>query len=484
MPPRAGESAKAPGPRAASPGSEHDVSNVNETQKRRGASRDSDGGAAPPARKRRLVGEPDVVSTPETRESSDGGLPVQSSGAGAGEGGRAASTNRFRSREYGVQAQAACLMFCYELLCESDARVPLAALPPELVELICRFVVSGCDRLVRFDHPEQPMSVATLSVPGRRLVRALECVSLADGRQLLASGCDGGDIALWDLASRECVGTLVGHASRVSSLACFSGGDGTALLASGSWDKTIILWDAVTRTQLAKLSGHASLVNALAVFSNASTGYECLASGSQDGTIVLWDPREYCALATLRGHDGPVWSLCVCRSSSGTDVLASGGSDKVIRVWDLTTHETLFTLLAHGGVVDCLSCFTNADGVPMLVSGAADKTLRVWDLKSRVAVATVQAAIMPMGSLVCVAGVDGRVLAASITHEAAVRLYDLSTGGSAIALPVSAGSDCIAFVDRASGRPFLATSGRDLGGVFIKLIGLGPCADDETATSF
>jgi WD domain, G-beta repeat len=477
MPPRAVRR-----PRAASPESESDsgqkFSNATESREGRGASRDSDGGAAPPARKRRLVGETGAIST---RESGDGGLPVQNAGAGTGERGSAASTSGFRSREYGVQTWAACLMFCYELLGESDAGVPLAALPPELVELICRFVVSGCDHLMRFDHPDRLECVATLPVPGRSLVRALECVSPADGRQLLAIG-RGGDIDLCVLASRECVGTLVGHASTVYSLACFSGGDGAELLASGSWDKTIIVWDVVTRTQLATLSGHKSWVMALAVYSNPSTSYECLASGSRDGTIVLWDPREYCALATLCGHDAPVYSLCVCRNSSGADILASGGSDKVIR--DLTTHETLFTLAGHGHAVSSLSVFTNADALPMLVSGCSlgDETLRVWDLESRVSVASVQTT-MQLRSLVCVAGADGRVLACCSGgrgDDGALQLYDLSTGESAIELPLLNAAACVAFVDQASGVPYLATSASDRNGsIIIELI----CARTEETVS-
>jgi WD40 repeat protein len=249
------------------------------------------------------------------------------------------------------------------------------------------------------------------------------------------------------------------------------------------WNKTIILWDVVTHNQLATLSGHADWVYALAVFSNASTGYECLASGSEDGTIILWDPRKYCALATLCGHDGSVCSLCVCRNSSGADILASGGADKMIRVWELTTHETVFTLAGHEGSVSSLSCFTNADGVLMLVSGCSldDQTLRVWDLESRVSVATVQRA-MPTRSLVCVAGADGRVLAVCTGGhgDAAVRAHDLFTGESAIELSVSGAKVCVAFVDRASGVPYLAASGWDSNGSkFIELI----CARTEETVS-
>jgi WD40 repeat protein len=463
MPPRAVRR-----PRAASPESESDsgqnFSNATESREGRGASRDSDGGTAPPARKRRLVGETDAVSP---RESGDGGLPV---GAGAGERGSAALTSRLRSRKYVLETRATCLMFCYELLRESDAGVPLAALPPELVELICRFAVSGSSRLVRFDlhHPERLECVATLSVPDEKYVCALERVSLADGRQVLASGGSRGTIALWDLATRECVGTLVGHSHAVSCLASFPGSDGAALLASGSDDQTIVVWDVVTRTQLATLSGHADCVTALAVFSNASTGYECLASGSQDdtimsgdGTIVLWDPREYCALATLRGHKSPVRSLCVCRNSSGTDLLASGGDDNLIRFWDLSTHQALFTLAGHENAGWRLSFFTNEDGVPMLVSSCFDLTLRVWDLKSRVSGASVHVSTTPE-ALVCVAGANGRVLACctgGFGPSAAVRLYDLSTGESAIEFPLLNAAACIAFVDQASGVPYLAASG-------------------------
>jgi WD domain, G-beta repeat len=447
--------ASPPPPSSTSPSSGSDSDDdfdLKQVKKReRGCSEGEEG--EPPAHKRRLVAG-------RSREGGDG-LPQGGRSSDGKKVSEVATFPRFLHREYAVQMLAACFMFCYGKIRESAAKgVPLSVLPPELVELICRFLVSGCNLLVRFKNVDRLNCVAALQsssyVP-------LECVSLADGRQYLASGGrTSATVDLWDLAKRECLATLVGHEDDVYCLASLTGRDGAPLLASGSVDTTIILWDVVTHHRLATLAGHTDAVVVVAVFWNASTGYQCLASGSLDGTIMLWDPRKYFPLASLHGHNGAVCSLSVWRNTDSTAMLASGGDDDIIRVWDLTTHQTLFSLAGHTGSIRCLSCFTNADGVPMLVSGCFHSDqLWVWDLESRVAVAAIQGA-SPTRSLVCVAGVDGRVLAACTTGNArddgALRLYDLSTGVSAEKLKLLWASTCIAFVDEHSGISYLAVS--------------------------
>ena len=61
---------------------------------------------------------------------------------------------------------------------------------------------------------------------------------------------------LWDVAAREIVATLEGHADGVNSVSFSSDG---ATLASGSWDGTVLLWDVAEWTN----SGTAVAANKL-----------------------------------------------------------------------------------------------------------------------------------------------------------------------------------------------------------------------------
>jgi WD40 repeat protein len=352
--------------------------------------------------------------------------------------------------------QAACLMFCFEeRLCDvrgSDDRVTLAALPPELVELIVRHCVLG-SAVVRFTHPEELECSATLQEEDQ--IWALESFTSADGVQFLASGGDACEVNLWDLSSRECVATLEGHTERISCLTSFSDANGAPSLASGSIDHTIILWDVVAHTQVVRLSGHTEWVTALTVYRNAA-GLPCLASGSTDSSIKLWDSRTHTAIATLNHRYA---RLCVFSDAHGADFLASGGLDSLIKVWDLATHENLFTLHGHTLLVRSLTCFSIEDGVPMLVSASDDRTLRVWNLESRVAVTTFDCD-SHLRSLGCVAGPDGRVMLAYTSgHGRTGTIVDLSTGWPVFEMKLASAYALDTFVDHASGVPCFAVAG-------------------------
>jgi WD40 repeat protein len=393
------------------------------------------------AQKRRLVGEREELE----EEPADDAPPP------------------FRHLGYARQKRAACLMFCFKELLrgaqDSAGRVTLASLPPELIELIVRHCVVLGSAVVRFTHPEALECVATLRGHDSQ-IRVLESFKPANGvKQLLASGDEDGSVKLRDLSTRECVATLVGHTEWVKCLSSFVDANGVTWLASGSADHTIILWDVVAHTQVARLSDHTAMVTDLAVFRNAAV--PCLASASLDKSIKLWDLRSHTAIATL-SHTGFVVSLCVFSDAHGTDFLVSGGVDKSIKVWDLASHKNVFTLRGHTGLISSLARFSNQDGVPMLVSASHDKTVMVWDLESRVAVKTLDCGPLPT-SLVCVAGPDGHVMLAYTSGAPRTgTIIDLSTGRPVFPVPRLADSFAFdAFVDRASGVPFLAVAGRE-----------------------
>jgi WD40 repeat protein len=332
--------------------------------------------------------------------------------------------------------------------------------------------VASCGR----DRPDSLERVATLESPGRTgTLRALTLFTSADGAQFLATGGDDCVVNIWDVASRQCVATLEGHAAPVHQLASFRDVNGLPSLASGSGDNLIIIWDVERRSQTARLSGHLDEVTELVVYQSAA-GHPCLASGSyresDQGRIWLWDPQARGAIATFHNDDKCVRALYVFNDARGCDLLVSTGSSSLIRVWDLETRETVFALDGHKGA-DLLTGFTRVDDVPMCVSSSNGK-IKVWDLESRLAVAKMD--VSPwVTSLVCVAGEDDRVLLVwsdyryRVTFDANglaklgqglddFQIHDLSQGRQVFHGQEKFANAMCAYYDRSSGAPFLRRS--------------------------
>jgi WD40 repeat protein len=228
----------------------------------------------------------------------------------------------------------------------------------------------------------------------------------------LAAGYGNGTIVLWNVASRNQVGTLRGNTGAVQSLAfdpsgerlVSGGGDGTVRLwnlrtdkevgrplrgglgsvyavaftpngrsiAAGGDGRAIRLWNAQTQKPL----GTPAIAQENTVFSLefSPRGRE-LASGGADDAIHLWriGPHSYTQVATLTGHTDFVRSIAF--SPDGT-TLASGGTDNAVRLWDVATGTELGGPL-NGHIQAVESVAFSHDG-RLLVSGSRDNTVRVW----------------------------------------------------------------------------------------------------------
>ena len=201
-------------------------------------------------------------------------------------------------------------------------------------------MIAGDDRSVYI--------VALVALPGRDAVASGSCEKTVCVQE--ASG-DG-----------DCLATLEGHRSKVTTLAVMPGG----LLASGSWDTTVRVWDAASGECLLTLVGHAHFVNALAVIPDGR-----LASGSADGTVCVWDPNTGAGLSRFKCSHTSVNALAGLPDGK----LASGSDDGAVRVWDVDTGACTSTLEGHTSSVMALAVFP--DGT--LASGSADHTVRVWN---------------------------------------------------------------------------------------------------------
>lgn len=155
----------------------------------------------------------------------------------------------------------------------------------------------------------------------------------SNGGHLVAAALSNGTVMLADVASRNVLRVLEGHAQVVKALA-FSADD--RMLASGGDDNQLRLWD-VNSGQLIKVIGQSDSMNRL-IF---SVDGKRLISGGKDGTVKLWDVASGQEIFTYRGHPGDVTSLTI--SGDGKSLITTG-NDGSVRYWraaseqDVTAH--------------------------------------------------------------------------------------------------------------------------------------------------
>ena len=191
-----------------------------------------------------------------------------------------------------------------------------------------------------------------------------------DGR-IMASGGSDKIITLWDVASRQPLGSpLTGHADAVS---CVAFSPDSKILATASYDNTILLWDLASRKPLGPpLKGHNGKIFSL-TFSRDS---RFLASGAEK-TIILWDVNTRLPLGQrLKGHEGFVRGLAF---SPDGKLLASGDGKNII-FWDIETAQPQGPSLDGPGLVNSLAF--SSDG-KTLASAHMGNEVILWDVEGR-----------------------------------------------------------------------------------------------------
>ena len=143
------------------------------------------------------------------------------------------------------------------------------------------------------------------------------------------------------VASVREIGTLAGHAQRLSSVGFHPSG---AYVATTSFDTTWRLWDTETCAQLLLQEGHTKEVYALAFHPDGSL----VATGDLGGLGRVWDLRSGKSIFLLRGHVKQLLSLDF--SPNGHHVV-SGSDDHTCTIWELRQQRTLYTIPAHAGLV-------------------------------------------------------------------------------------------------------------------------------------
>ena len=310
------------------------------------------------------------------------------------------------------------------------------------------------------DFPTGPLYRPLWTITARRLEWAVidggthwlrsMCRLHVNGRDLLATGGDDGQIRLWDPATRMLVRTLRGHESNVAAL-CAAG----PLLASAGQDCTVRLWDPATGRGLRTMTAGWHVEGLVCVSDGA--GRVGLAARAYD-TVTVWDPStgEEIARAELPDHarlfvleavtvdgrpaleigdlDGTVARVDPFtgarlgstfrreRRTGPATTLDVGGREVHVTAKGATIRVFKRSLPGHSGAVKAL-CQVEVHGHAMLASCGTDGTLRLWDVFDAVPATEPTAC-----SAVCAVTVDGVELLACGGDDKTVRLRDPATG--------------------------------------------------------
>ena len=261
-------------------------------------------------------------------------------------------------------------------------------------------------------------------------------MSMSPDGSTLASGV-GGEILLWDVATREQIASLKGAFTDdpVSPVA-FSP-DGTRLASGGSlrgggWG--IALWDVGRREQIGTLQ--AGFVHSLEFSPNGRT----LVSGAYDRTARLWDVASRQPIASLEVRETDDGVFSVAFSPDGTTLVTGGeGVDVGIRLWDIGTRQQVATLQGHRwGRIEALAF--SPDGNTLASGGALyEGTIRLWDMDARQQIAILQEPMVG-GLVVGVSSLafspDGTTLASGEGQRGSgtIKLWEVATREEAATL--------------------------------------------------
>lgn len=188
----------------------------------------------------------------------------------------------------------------------------------------------------------------------------------------IASASQDNTVKIWNLDTRSCVKSLIGHTNWVTTIQLFKVDPN--ILISASYDHNIKFWDIDTgecKRTISSVFGK-GVINAF----YAKDSY--ILYGSVGNCLKLYDYSSSVVKSTLKGHT----NLVNCFANLGqfnNYYIASGSDDKTVKIWNLLTGELIFDLVGHKECVNSLVHLTEYNN-NLLVSISDDRTIRIWNL--------------------------------------------------------------------------------------------------------
>lgn len=171
---------------------------------------------------------------------------------------------------------------------------------------------------------------------------------------ILATGMEGGQLAVWGNAGKYLLRTLLGHGQEISALAFSPEG---ARLASASEDKVVCIWELPTGRCIGEFHAHTDRVVALAWHPKG----QHLVSAGWDGRVWVWDSATSVLLPLV---DAPGPALHALAFEAAGCQLAAVDATGMVRVWNwgeakpsrtYQTGGTRFRLLCFNPAADHLA---------------------------------------------------------------------------------------------------------------------------------
>jgi len=237
-----------------------------------------------------------------------------------------------------------------------------------------------------------------------------------DGRWLV-SGSKDQTARLWETATGHLAGVMA-LTSPVTRLAFDNSG---IRLATGCENGVVATWDIAATLGERLALPHPDLVRALAI----SPDGKWLATASDDLTVRLFDPASGEEQGSF-AHDDFIFGLAFAPQS---DLLATASADGLVRVFQVATGEEVNTF-THTTEDWARTVAFSPDGA-FLASGSDDAIIQVWDMQTGAA----QTLTAPDAVWALQFSADGKTLFSGGAGGALTR-WDLDTGQMTLEIPL------------------------------------------------
>ena len=169
--------------------------------------------------------------------------------------------------------------------------------------------------------------------------------------RIIFSGSEDGVIKIWDRATYQEIGEMVGHTNCVNALQLTADEE---FVISGGWDNLVLIWDWRNKIKVGSFDGHTKGVYVFGM----STDGNYLISGSGDFTARIWDISERKEIAKLDCDGNSVFALAITRDNK--EIIVAGWGGKV-RVFSMETHQRITEFTGESGGVLQSAALTKDD---------------------------------------------------------------------------------------------------------------------------